>query len=412
MQAGSSRALALVVTTISDGAFLHRYAAAVRAYSGPEQIRIYVVADLNTPPECARVAGALASEGLDVRFLGVERQQQFLRPFPQLDALTRYRSDERRNIGYLIALQEDADVVISVDDDNLPREDEAFFEEHAVTGQFFVGPGTASQTRWFNLGSLLESEDRHGAPVVVYPRGFPYAQRGLDESSLVGTNDSGLIGINVGLWSGDPDVDAATRLVLAPDVSRPRTPQARLLAPGLRSPINTQNTGLVREAVPAYWFVRMGAQLGGVAIGRFGDIFSGYFAQLACEAAGHRVRVGTPWLHQDRNPHRLLSDLQMELRGMDLIEDLVPLLEQPLRQAANYLDPTRELAERLTRFALDHARIRACSGAAEFLQDTAAAMKLWVAVCAELVGGEAALTARRAPSGPSQGIAARAHAHQ
>jgi len=412
MTVGCSRALALVVTTISDGAFLHPYAAAVRTHSGPEQIRIYVVADLNTPPECARVANSLASEGLDVRFLSVERQQEFLRPFPQLEALIRYRSDERRNIGYLIAMQEGADVVISVDDDNLPLDGAAFFLEHAVTGQVFSGPSTASQTRWFNLGSLLESEDRHGARVVIYPRGFPYAQRGLDQSSPVSARASGLVGINVGLWSGDPDIDAATRLVLAPNVLRPRGPEAWLLAPGQRTPINTQNTALVREAMPAYWFVRMGAVLGGVAIGRFGDIFSGYFAQLACEAAGHRVRVGSPWLHQDRNAHRLLSDLQMELRGMDLIEDLMPLLEEPLLPASNYLDPTRELAERLIRFAETHARVRACPGAAEFLRDTACSMKQWVLVCVDLAGGEASLAARRPPSDPRPGAAAQVHASQ
>jgi len=404
MPAGSSRALALVVTTISDGAFLRRYAAAVRTHSGPEQIRIYVVADLNTPPECARVADALVSEGLDVRFLGVERQREFLRPFPELEALIRYRSDERRNIGYLIAMQEEADVVISVDDDNVPLDGDSFFLEHAVTGRVFTGPSTASQTRWFNLGSLLESKDRHGAHVVIYPRGFPYAQRGLDDSSTVAACDSGLVGINVGLWSGDPDIDAATRLVLAPNVSRPRAPQAWLLAPGLRSPINTQNTGLVREAMPAYWFVRMGALLSGVGIGRFGDIFSGYFAQLACEAS--------PWLHQDRNAHRLLTDLQMELRGMDLIEDLIPLLEEPLLPASNYLDPTRELAERLMRFSETHARFRSCPGAAEFLRDTASSMKLWVSVCVALAGGEASLAARRVRSELQQATAAQAHALQ
>jgi reversibly glycosylated polypeptide len=390
----SVRLLALVVTTISDGAFLKQYARAVRDHSGPEQIRIYVVADLNTPAACGQVAEQLQAEGLDIRYLSVELQQRFLQPFPRLEQLLRYRSDERRNVGYLMALRDEADVIISVDDDNLPADGEPFFRDHASAGLLFTGPSAQSRTRWFNLGCLLQTKNRHGQETTIYPRGFPYAERGRDASVTSGTEDTGLVGINVGLWSGDPDVDAATRLVLAPDVARPREPRAWLLARGLRTPINTQNTALVREAIPAYWFVRMGTAIDGVRIGRFGDIFSGYFAELAAEAAGHRVRIGTPWLHQDRNEHRLLTDLRQELPGMDLIEDLVPVLERPLSPASTYVDPTLELADRLVQSAETHPRISAIPGAAEFLRETAAGMKLWSDVCVELVG-RSALAARR-----------------
>ena len=60
------------------------------------------------------------------------------------------------------------------------------------------------------------------------------------------------------------------------------------------TPVNTQNTALHRDAIPAYYYVRMGFPVKGMVIDRFGDIWSDYFLQRCAQQAGEVVRVGPP----------------------------------------------------------------------------------------------------------------------
>jgi hypothetical protein len=382
-----TRTVGIVVTTISEGGFLDAYARTMRQPPAEHSVRLYVVGDVNTSPACRARAEALAAEGVDMRYLDLDAQETFLRPFPELLRSIPLRSDGRRNVGYLQAFADRCDVVISVDDDNVPVDGASFLAEHANAGCDVALPTTQSENGWFNLGTLLSTKDAAGTPLRIYPRGFPYGRRFSDGSGVSGPVERGRVGINAGMWSGDPDVDAATRLVTGV-VARPGEVSAVLFARGHRSPINSQNTALAWHAIPSYWFVAMGAVLDGVAIGRFGDIFSGYFAQLCAEAVGHRVRAGGPWVHQDRNPHDLLSDLWCEMPGMRLVEDMTPLLSEPLPRAPSYAAAYRELAERLVRFAEGRQGAIWKPETRAWFARTAQLMNLWCDACETLAGGE------------------------
>src|SRR5205807_8637826 len=131
--------------------------------------------------------------------------------------------------------------------------------------------------------------------------------------------------INVGLWLSDPDVDAIARLALAPSISSARE-GSLFLGDSTWTPINTQNTALARDAVTAYYYVRMGFSLGGLNIDRYGDILSGYVIQKCVKARGEAIRIGPPIADHRRTPHNLFKDLYHELAGMVLLEDLLPWL--------------------------------------------------------------------------------------
>jgi hypothetical protein len=371
--------LALVVTTISNGEFLREYARAIGNYGGGE-VAVYVIGDLNTPPECKSAVARLRADGITCTFVDVEEQERFLAPFAMLRAEIPYRSDNRRNVGYLMALRDGNDVVISVDDDNLPIPDSPFFEGHSIVGQHIHLPVVAGDGHWCNVCALLDTRTHLGEPMRIYPRGFPYAARGEDNTRVRDTTATGTVGVNIGLWTGDPDVDAPTRLVTGCDASA-RDRNRYFLAKGQRTPINSQNTALVSEAVPAYYFLRMGETTGGMRMDRYGDIFSGYFLGLCAEAAGHRICVGPPFVYQARNEHNLFKDMWHELPGMVLIEDLRELLEQPLTPASGYDEAYLELADRLLQWA--HRRKGFLWGAelVPYVERMTLLMREWVDAC-------------------------------
>src|SRR5678815_5581307 len=126
------RTIGIVVTTISKGEFLDVYAEHMRSPPPGHGVRMYIAGDHNTPAACRERAHALAAAGLDIRYLDVEAQDRLLAPFPELAAAIPYRSDARRNLGYLQALADGCAVVISIDDDNLPR-DGTFLAQHATS---------------------------------------------------------------------------------------------------------------------------------------------------------------------------------------------------------------------------------------------------------------------------------------
>src|SRR5260370_15570160 len=123
---------------------------------------MYVIGDVNTPPDCQRRLVQASDRGFLVKYVDVREQEKFLRPFPKMAGLIPLRSDQRRNVGFLMALQDHCDVLISVDDDSFPSLESPFFEPHAVVGTVQAFVSTRSRNHWFNLASLLEVSDGGG----------------------------------------------------------------------------------------------------------------------------------------------------------------------------------------------------------------------------------------------------------
>jgi hypothetical protein len=221
----------------------------------------------------------------------------------------------------------------------------------------------------------------------VYARGYPYAARSAQQQATANADTTNLSGrtvaINAGLWLDDPDVDALTRLALAPRAST-AAPDPVLLAPETWSPVNTQNTALMRAAIPAYYYVRMGFPLQGLRIDRFGDILSGYFVQKCAKHLGHVVRLGSPTAEHRRTPHNLFKDLYHELAGVVLIEELAPWLQALRLSGTDYVEAYASLADALSTEASRFRGFVWDEGGREFLLETAACMRTWLGVVRRL----------------------------
>lgn len=364
--------VAIVVTTIFEPQFLDGYIDNLRRHDR-SNVDVIVIIDRKTPPTVARRCTELAREGWHVLCPTLDEQETFLSRFPSMTGRIPYDSDNRRNIGFLMALDRGAEILITIDDDNYCLDDSDFVGEHCAAGGVSDGKAVRASDGWLNVCSLLEGSTRD----PIFPRGFPYFARRSDRHVETKSVAPSPVAINVGLWLSDPDVDAVTRLAQAPAIRR-FAGAPLFLDAGSWTPINTQNTAIVRDAVAAYYYVRMGYPVGGMKIDRYGDILSGYFVQKCVKARGDAIRVGGPIADHRRTPHNLFKDLYHELAGMVLIETLIPrLIELPMAPAP-YPDLYAQLAGALESIAATMTGFVWDDGGREFVCDTAANMRAWL----------------------------------
>ncbi|MBY5324380.1 hypothetical protein HFN11_29395 [Rhizobium leguminosarum] len=374
--------LAVVLTTISDGRFLERFRPLFVA--GGDRLSILIAGDRKTPPECAKIAGELAAEGFHIRYLGLEEQAELaLAAGLPLDFVP-FDSDNRRNFAILEAWRLGADVLISLDDDNWPTDPDDFVARYSQVGTVQRLPTVRCVDRWPNLCAVLDI--RSGwtdEPVSIFARGHPHARRDRKTVGLeIDHHEEAAILAHVGLWTGHPDVDAATRSAVSPISCGALVSGVVLAPPGARAPMSTQNVAICRALVPAWWYVRMGAMHSSRPLERFGDMFQSYFASMVIEAIGGRFAFGAPLVQHERNPHSLLRDLAGETSGMALLENLLPYLESVPR-GTTAIDAYRSIAEGLYD-ALPAGGGLLGDDALRWADRTAASMVAWTQACRRL----------------------------
>jgi hypothetical protein len=374
--------IGVVITTISNGDFLKAFIPAVSEVQGKTEVIFYIVGDLNTPAVCEQRCKCIIEEGIDCRYLSVEAQDLLLKKIGFSPGFIPYRSDNRRNVGYMKAFEENCEILISMDDDNFPVESD-FFLKHSLAGSFVEAESVLSDTKWVNPMIFLNNQTTLGEKLTMYPRGFPYKERWKDNTRIMrGNSVSGSVGVNVGLWTGDPDIDAISRMTTLCQSSCPSGQHIHglyALSGGCRMPINSQNTALTREAIFAYYFIKMGYRISDLSIDRFGDIFSGYFVQLCVESVGQLITLGDPLVCQVRNEHNLLKDLKQELPGILLIEEMMPFLESKLPAASSYADAYLNLVENLQQFSSSGDRSEMWKSQGRyFINEISEIMKAWV----------------------------------
>jgi hypothetical protein len=376
----ATRKTDIVVTTIFEPAWLAGYLDNLRAHERSDAVTLRIICDRKTPASVYAAAEQARTQGFSIDCPTLDEQQEYLRRIGLPDDFVPWNTDNRRNIGFLRAWESGADVMISIDDDNYCRRDSDFVGCHHVVG---APAGTEANTRvaagapWYNICELLDMQT--GAP--VYARGYPYAARTPGQQAAPREDVAALKGhtvaVNAGLWLDDPDVDALTRLALRPRAAS-ASPDAVLLAPETWSPVNTQNTGLMRAALPAYYYVRMGFPLQGLRIDRFGDILSGYFVQKCAKHLGHLVRIGGPVAEHRRTPHNLFKDLYHELAGVVIVEELLPWLQELKLSGSDYAEAYGALADALSGNAARFKGFVWDEGGREFLSETAGCMQTWL----------------------------------
>ena len=242
-----------------------------------ENWTLLVVGDLKTPTDYS-VPGAT--------YMSPAEQAA---TWPELSDLLGWNCIQRRNVGFIRALEMGAKCVATIDDDNIPlpnwgrdvrvgREVTTFRHEVELVGD-----------------PLWPTEHKH-----LWHRGFPIQMVG---SRRQGNVSEAVVRADVEayLWNGDPDVDALCRMIYAPDVEfRPGV--FPLTFSGF-SPFNSQNTIVTSAALRHYFMFP--------EIGRMDDIWGAYYL----EAQKFNVVYREATVRQDRNVHDLTRDFENEVVG-------------------------------------------------------------------------------------------------
>ena len=371
----TSRPVHLVFTTIFVPHVLLELRANLERFGHLDQVQVWVVADHKTPAEAAALAQQANAAGLRTRFLSIAEQDEWGRRVPDFYARLPYNNETRRNIGTLCALEAGCQTLICIDDDNFPSDDD-FLGGHLRTGSVWPGPVTSEPSGFYNVCEHLT----FSPPRAIWPRGFPFERRGQTNAPLESVpNREVHIGANAGLWLREPDVDATTWLNGTIASTGMLGPETTLLDQQTWTPLNTQNTSVTRELIPAFLCVPMGYPVPGGTIERYGDIWGGYFLQSLLPNTPFHVAFGRPLVEHRRNPHRYLDDLRHEFWGLMLTDWLVQRLK------TQFVPTTSPMCERVEELGELHVReelpVWAPEPVRDFLGETARNLRAWSAAC-------------------------------
>src|SRR4051812_35932818 len=119
MSVTDHRRVALVTTTIHIPHCLDNYLENAERNGHLDRTSVIVIGDLRTPPAIRDYLIQLGRRfPSPITYLDTDAQSPLLRRWPGLDQALRYNCIQRRNIGYLQAALEGADIIVSIDDDN------------------------------------------------------------------------------------------------------------------------------------------------------------------------------------------------------------------------------------------------------------------------------------------------------
>lgn len=367
---------ALVMTTINVPTILNGYADNFEKYGHKNEVEFIIIGDRKTPNEAGGVIANIKKRGFKAEYLDIPAQEKWLDKFPEMKAVIPYNSDNRRNVGYLLAAERRSEIIISIDDDNYALPDDDYLAGHKAIGTRREMKAARSANNWFNICRLVNTTP----PRIIYPRGFPYYKRWKDTAEY--ERASGRVVMNAGLWLHHPDADAVTNLNEPVEITGMNSENI-MLAPGVFSPINTQNTALHRDVLPAYYYILMGAPIEGSKIDRYGDIWSGFFSGKIVHHMNDRITVGAPLANHIRNKHDLLKDLRQEIWGMILTDYLAPILESMKLTGTTYSQSYLELANKLEKITLADDNLN--PDAKKYFSQVTKSMRIWVDVCKELM---------------------------
>jgi hypothetical protein len=256
-----------------------------------------VIGDTKTPHDEYR---KLEVEYKNVTYLSPEQQTEL---YPELSEIIGWKTIQRRNIGFVYAYEKGADVVATVDDDNIPYDT---WGDNIMVGQeVIVDLYENISCPYFDAISTTEHND-------LWHRGFPieYLQVKNNIEYKGQTTITPLV--QAEFWDGDPDIDAICRLSKKPIV---KFNKFEPFTTNQLTPFNSQNTFLHRSVLKNYSVFPF--------TGRMDDIWGAYVMQ---HYHPNSVIFTQASVYQARNPQDLVKNLENEVIGyrntLKLLEDL------------------------------------------------------------------------------------------
>ena len=330
--------IALITTTINYPDLLIEYAKDTYKYKRENVETIFIIAgDIKTPHKTHKLAKNIEYKyKIKTEYLDVEKQNKYLTKFKLLNKYLKWNSVQRRNVAFLRALEKDSDIIITIDDDNFLKT-KNFVNKHLDNIQSKKSVLISSKNNWANICDFIKEKHNN----KFFHRGFPVSQRKEDYNYFSKKVSNKKIVVNAGLWLGDPDIDAITRLSSNIVAERYKLKHNIILDTKTNSPFNSQNTALLSEVAPCYFLSS--------DVGRMDDIYASYITKKVCDHLDYYISFGEPIVVQKRNDHNIWKDLDLERYNHEYVEDLLIFLKEiSLSKKSNTpLKTTKELISKL-----------------------------------------------------------------
>ena len=279
---------------------------AINLFAEKKDWKLIIVGDLITPHELFR---SLEKNHNNVLYLSPDDQKK---KYPELSKAIGWRSIQRRNIGFIEAYKRGAEIVATIDDDNIPLKN---WGENLMLGK-------KTEVNYYTTD--LEAFDPVGATnyPALWHRGYPLQllpKRDYTKKSTKTISPD----IQADFWNGDPDIDAVCRMEYAPECSF--EDKYFPIASNRISPFDSQNTFLTRKVLKNYFLLP--------EIGRMDDIWASYYLQ----AIGYKVIYGKASVYQERNKHDLIEDMKAEYLGYENSLTILKSIKKDPESILNFL---------------------------------------------------------------------------
>lgn len=267
---------AIVTTTINEPT------EALLKFSKLPNWKLYVVGDHKTPNTYKTIE--------NIVYLSPEYQQEY---YGDLSNLIGWNCIQRRNIGLIEAFRSGAEIIATVDDDNIPYDN---WGEKLLVGNVTEIDCYENEKKVFDPLSITNISH-------FWHRGYPIELLSTRlNNRFIGKIKTKIL-VQADLWDGDPDIDAMCRLM-------GNSPNVKISGnfPFTSSGIaifNSQNTFLHRSIVPLYSVL--------AHADRMDDIWGGIILQRL--VSGIFVAFNKPSVCQRRNYHNIINDLEREIPG-------------------------------------------------------------------------------------------------
>jgi hypothetical protein len=253
---------------------------ATKKFSEMEDWELVVVGDTKTPHE--------SYKKINCTYLHPEDQEKLNK---ELSDSIGWKCIQRRNMGFLYAYLNGADVMATVDDDNIPYDN--WGKDLHVGKEIDIDLWEACNG-YFDPLSVTNRPD-------LWHRGYPIEFLGTKNDVEYRGKAKRKVLVQADLWDGDPDIDAMCRLSKKPCVNYDEHTPYGSMQP---SPFNSQNTFIAREVIPHYMVLPH--------IGRMDDIWGSYIIQ---KQFPNSVIYNKATVFQDRNEQDLITNLENEVIG-------------------------------------------------------------------------------------------------
>ncbi|MHA1583356.1 MAG: hypothetical protein ACTSYM_12790 [Candidatus Baldrarchaeia archaeon] len=292
-------------------------------------------------------------QGLSYRFFGpLERKEWFRQHFGT--SYERYlsvipeRCHAETSFGFLIAYEEGCDFIIELDDDVFPIDTLDLIRCHWKNLSEDDGVVVSSRSRWYRTIENLILEHEYS---TIFPRGHPYSPETRVEDYIWKRADYKDCVLNMGLWTGHPDLDALTILYnggLNGRCSIKSIGQKRdkvIVNAGTYFAICSMNTSFRRKIVPAFYQLYMNV----MGIDRFDDIWSGLFVKKIADHLGDQICIGKPMVYHHKRARDTFKDLKLELEGMAINEILWRIVDEIEISGKDYYECYSELVDGISK---------------------------------------------------------------